>query len=238
MTSQIPSVAHEELKFNDQPAIIWIKVRDAVELLWKDNPKLHDIGSVVQSIQKYGLQELPKYDATLAAIKAGNGRIEALAMMEKQKMDVPRGIASTKEGEWVMPLLAGVDAESVTLAKAYAIDSNNLVMSGGDLTGVEQSFAWNNNGYLDLLKALAEEESLPISVDGNLLDALNKYYRSPQTPLELTDNLGDLGSDDLWPIIRIKVPPETFEKYRNILLTQNGTSELEKFQALLESVSE
>lgn len=236
MTNQIPSVAHEELKFNDQPALIWIKVKDAVELLWEGNPKLHDIGGVVESIEKYGLQELPKYDATLAAIKAGNGRIEALSMMEKQKMNVPRGLAINQAGEWVMPLLTGVDAESIALAKAYAVDSNNLTMSGGDLTGVEQSFAWNNVKYLELLEGLATDDSLPVSVSGDLLDALMRYYSKPADAGQAEADAGELAEDELWPIIRLKVSPSTFKLYRNLLMRQAGNTEEEKFLSLLESV--
>lgn len=30
------------LEFNDLPAIVWVRVQDAVGLLWRDNPQLNN----------------------------------------------------------------------------------------------------------------------------------------------------------------------------------------------------
>lgn len=166
------------LEFKDPPGLIWIPVQSAVKLLWAENPKLHDIGSLVQSIEKHGFQELPRYDINLpnasggtGAIKAGNGRIETLAAMERDGMSLPRGLAQDKLTQaWVMPLLVGTDADSLNAARAYAIDSNNLTMSGGDFTAFDFQRLWNSDQYVDMLKVLAVDGQLPISVTGEDLD--------------------------------------------------------------------
>lgn len=172
------NVEKENLEFKDPPTIIWMPVQQAVKMLWSENPKLHDIGQLVQSIEKYGFQELPRFDINLpnvsgnqGAIKAGNGRIETLAAMERDNMPLPRGLAQSKvDQSWVMPILVGTDADSVNAARAYAIDSNNLTMSGGDFTGFDFRRLWNDEAYISMLKALGEDGSLPVTVSGDDLD--------------------------------------------------------------------
>jgi hypothetical protein len=156
-----------ELEKGDVPKIVWVRVQDAAGLISPDNPKLHDIGGVVSSIEKYGLQELPKFDGTVGWIKAGNGRIEALAMMERdKKYKLPRGLVTEKDtGAWVMPVVAGVDAVDARQAKAYLLDSNNLTMSGGDFTPYDIAKMWDVNAYNNLLQGLASEGEFPVSMD-------------------------------------------------------------------------
>jgi hypothetical protein len=168
----------KNLKIKDGPQLIWIRVQDAVRLLWSENPKLHSIGDLVQSIEKHGFQELPRYDINLpnasggaGAIKAGNGRIETLAAMEKDGKALPRGLALQKDtNAWVMPLLVGTDADSLNAARAYAIDSNNLTMSGGDFTAFDFQRLWNSDQYVNMLKVLAQDGQLPVTVSGDDLD--------------------------------------------------------------------
>lgn len=177
---KLPQVAQENLEFRDPPQILWIPVQKAAQLLWSENPKLHDIGALVQSIEKYGFQELPRFDIHLpnvsggeGAIKAGNGRIETLAAMERDSYQLPRGLAQDKNSAaWVMPILAGTDADSLNSARAYAIDSNNLTLSGGDFTAFDISRLWNTDAYVKMLKALGDENEFTISVDAETLDSL------------------------------------------------------------------
>lgn len=158
-----------EIDQADEPRQVWVRVQDAEKLILKENPKRHDLGALISSISRYGFQEVAKYDGTVGGIKAGNGRIEALAVMERDGKGVPRGIAVEKDtGAWVMPLTVGVDARSRSEAFAYLTDSNNLVMSGGDLDGFDMARMWDSN-YVELLRGLDE---LPISVDSDMLEAI------------------------------------------------------------------
>jgi len=172
----------KDLIFTDRPEIWWVRVRDAIHLLWRDNPKQHDLGSVIQSYRAHGIQELPKFDSNLqnvggvegGAIKAGNGRIEALWRMEQAgNEDLVRGLAAEEQtGYWVMPVLIGVDAPNESLARAYAIDSNNLTMMGGTFTALEVARMWDMDKYLEQLKQLAEVDVMPVSVTAEDLDHL------------------------------------------------------------------
>lgn len=170
--SNLIVVDEERLEIEEAPRQVWILVRDAVKLITKENPKKHDVGALMESISRFGYQEVAKYDATISGIKAGNGRIEALALMERDGHSAPRGIAIEKvSGAWAVPVTIGVDAISRSEGLAYLIDSNNLVMSGGDFDGFDMARLWNA-GYVTLLGELDE---LPVSVDADTLAALCKF---------------------------------------------------------------
>lgn len=208
-----------DLDGEDLPRLIFVSVDDAYNLLWERNPKLHNIGELIQSFVDHGFQELPKYDATLGAVKAGNGRIEALYLMAHDaayKDKRPRGISQMEDGGWIMPLLVGTDAKSVDLAIAYAIDSNNLTMSGGDFTGLDMSRMWGQEQYAELLNELSKTGVFPVSADQDFLDFLNMYTSAvPPTLDQLEEKYGSENEDgDFFSVIRIKVNPSVFEKWK------------------------
>lgn len=81
----------------DELHIEYRRVKDVVR--WSKNPKRHDIGALVESIQRYGFIDPPKWDATLGALVYGNGRDEALAWMETQGQALPRGVRIDEHGD-------------------------------------------------------------------------------------------------------------------------------------------
>lgn len=154
--------------------IKYIPVAEAV--LFELNPKKHDLGAIAESIQRYGFRNPPIFDATLnggaGGIVAGNGRIETLQSMESQGQSVPRGIALDDQGRWLVPIIFGCDASSEIEAQAYAIDDNNLTMSGGDFDHFDMANLWDREGYLQLLSCLAEAQITPITVDEDAIASL------------------------------------------------------------------
>src|SRR5579864_1173645 len=96
------------------------------------NAKRHDIGGIVESIKRYGFRDPPAFDAQLNAVVEGNGRVEALLLMRDSGEQPPRGLRVSKKGDWLVPVLHGVDAASAKEAKAYLVDHNNLTVLGGD----------------------------------------------------------------------------------------------------------
>jgi len=144
-------------------------------LLLDDNPKLHDLGALIDSIGRYGFKDPPKFEPTLnggsGGVVEGNGRTQALRWMQKQGRDVPRGIALAEDGDWAVPVLFGVDAESEAAAKAYSLDHNNLTLAGGDLTAFDYTRMYSAD-YVTFLDALAQADQLPVSIDGDTLDTL------------------------------------------------------------------
>lgn len=197
------------VNFKDAPRLILIPVQDAAKLIWKENPKLHDIESVMASIARHGWQELPKLDSQLenmlgtkGAFKAGNGRVEALAKMEAEGLQLPRGIGKHKEsGAWVVPVLAGTDEASADLAASYAIDSNNLTLLGGDATIIDTIKLYNKNEYLRLLEKTVLSGAAPVSVEEEDYQAiLDHATQAPsRTGYVFTQGSVELPTDLLQP---------------------------------------
>lgn len=125
---------------------------------WDKNPKRHSLPSLQDSIRRYGFVDPPHYDSALEALVYGNGRAEALALMQEAGEEVPRGIVADKAGKWKVPILFGVDQESREKAEALGVDHNTLTMAGAGFEAVdfdrlfdEESLAalvgsWTENG--------------------------------------------------------------------------------------------
>ena len=154
-------------------------------LLWEDNQKRHDIGGIIESIRLHGFKDPPKFEPTLNDGKGGfvegNGRAEALAVMEKNGDDLPRGVTIMEQGGWAIPVLFGVDAASEAAAAAYGIDHNQLTMAGGDFSIYDTLRMWDV-GFANQVKRLAEEDVLPASIDGDAVDALVAMDNLPTRP--------------------------------------------------------
>lgn len=144
-------------------------------VLWDENPKEHDIGSIVASIRRYGFRDPLAYDSTLRALVEGHGRSHALRMMREAGEDAPRGIATDSDGAWYVPVLFGVDAESEATAKAYAIDHNNLTMAG-EFEVWDVAKIWDEEAYTALLQEMAASDVFPVTVDNDDLDALLREF--------------------------------------------------------------
>jgi hypothetical protein len=143
---------------------------------WDRNPKRHDFGALIQSISRYGFKDPPKFEPSLnggeGGIVEGNGRAEALGMMQVDGQAPPRGVTVDADGRWCIPVLFGVDARSRAEAESYGVDHNNLTLLGGDL-GIDAVMGlWDESGLTDLLTALGEDGELPVSLDGEDLDSL------------------------------------------------------------------
>lgn len=141
------------------------------------NPKKHDVGALVTSIRRYGFRDAPIFDATLGALVAGHGRLKALDELQKQGGDPPAGIrvgavAGRRAPDWLVPVQLGVDAKSAAEAQAFLIDHNALTVAGGD-GGPDAIFdLYDHDGLAELLKEAGEAGEMPVTLDGDDLDAL------------------------------------------------------------------
>lgn len=163
--------------------------------LWEDNPKESNIGDIINSIQKNGFRDPPAYDSTLEALVEGNHRSIALKMMETQSYELPRGIAKDKDGRWCMPILFGIDSKSRMDAQRYAIDHNNLTMSGGDFTAYDMARMWNPEKYKEILKGFVDDGIAPVSID---LDSIDMLLNGVDFDLydDVSDKADDMIDDD------------------------------------------
>jgi hypothetical protein len=150
----------------------YVPLRQAQMWDWVQNPKEHDIGGIIESIQRYGFRDPPELDAALGAFVQGNGRVQALAMMRTHGDDIPKYIGET-DGDWAVPVIFGADAESEAAARAYAIDANNLVLSGGDL-GFGEIMALYDKEQMAAIAALATEPMVTFDAEALSIIAGNK----------------------------------------------------------------
>ena len=139
---------------------------------WDQNPKRHDFPALVRSIETHGFGDPPKFDATLGALVYGNGRTEALERMRQADKEPPRGILALDDGQWAVPVIFGVDAESEAAAVAFAIDHNNLTLLGGDLGFTELLQIWDEPGLQAVLENMPDAGALLASFDCDDVDAL------------------------------------------------------------------
>lgn len=143
---------------------------------WDKNPKRHDLASIMESIRTYGFKDPPKFEPTLnegrGGLVEGNGRDKALLEMRKMDFDnPPRGVL-VKGGKWLVPILYGVDAQTVQQAEAYAVDHNNLTMLGGDFTPYDVARMWDIAAYEQLLNGIAGDDTHPVTMDAESLAVL------------------------------------------------------------------
>ena len=79
-----------------------------------------------------------------------------------------------------MPVGFGVDQESQSAAEALAVDHNNLTLLGGAFTTEDLSKLYEAEGYAEILQALREAETMPVSVEpADLDDVLAVVGRVP-----------------------------------------------------------
>lgn len=157
-------------------------------ILWDDNTKLHDIGNLIASYNQHGMKKAvrfePKLNGGKGGIVDGNGRIIALQEMFKENSDnPPRGI-QVVDGEWLVPVTFGVDAESEAAAEAYGYDANLTNLAGGDnsLTMYARQF---DAGFVNGLKKIMEAGGRTVTLDGVDMQRLIDVQESDYEPIDL-----------------------------------------------------
>lgn len=171
-------------------------VTNLSKVLWKKNAKKHDLKGVLESIERYGFIDPPKWDSQLndgdGGLIYGNGRTATIvgALIEAKRLghEPPRGIPTAIDsGEWCIPVKFGVDSESEAMAMAAAIDHNNLTLSGSDLDIEQMSKIWDED-YVALLRSIADQNVMPVTVDEDDLATLLLCLDSPRVE---PDGFGD-----------------------------------------------
>jgi hypothetical protein len=154
--------------------------------LFGSNAKLHNLAQIIESIARYGFKSACKWESTLndgrGGIVAGNGRVEALRTMEERGDDLPIGIAQDQTGEWCVPVLFGVEASSEAIARAYALDDNNLTLLGGEFVVADLMKLYDQELLLSELEELGRSGEQPVTFDNNFVeDALRFLARNDST---------------------------------------------------------
>lgn len=110
------------------------------------NPKDHDIGAIIVSLQRFGFVTPGIRNEKTRRSVAGHGRARALAEMKRLDMDPPRRIKKGPKGEWLVPVVAGIHFDSDNEAEAYVVADNRHTIAGG----------WNEPELFDVLSDIAQ----------------------------------------------------------------------------------
>ena len=115
------------------------------------NVKDHDIGSIHESMNRFGFTSPLLMNEKTGKLVAGHGRIETLKQKKQFNESPPANIQIDEESkEWLVPVIRGVSFKNDEEAQAYLLADNRLVELGG----------WDTNALIEELEKLAEESSL------------------------------------------------------------------------------
>jgi len=138
-----------------------------------DNPKDHDIGGIIESIQQFGFVRNVMLNEEDGLLLYGHGATSALAQMKAGGMSVPERVRP-RNGEWLVPTTRGLSLDPKK-AKAYVIADNAHTVAGG----------WDEPRLVDNLIALAQENMLGgTGFDGDDVDRLIRLHRPELLGLE------------------------------------------------------
>ena len=111
-------------------SIQWVKIQDVKGA--DVNPKQHDIGTLHQSIERFGFVAPLIRNETTGKLVGGHGRIETLRQKyQLNKEDPPKGIKVDEDLNWLVPVVTGIEFQNDDEADAYLIADNRLVELGG-----------------------------------------------------------------------------------------------------------
>lgn len=134
---------------------------------WPRNPKSHDLGTLGDSMNRFGFVQPIVMDEGTKRLVAGHGRIETLARLKAQGAPPPDRVKVGVHGEWLVPVLRGVEFENEQEAEAYLVADNRLVELGGwddrmlseiltDMKGRVNSFTGTGYDQAQLERMLAD----------------------------------------------------------------------------------
>ena len=104
--------------------LLWVNIREVKGADY--NPKQHDIGTLHQSMDRFGfIAPLIRNEAS-GKLVGGHGRIETLRQKFSFKEKAPKGIKVDDDGDWYVPVITGIEFETDAEADAYLIADNRL----------------------------------------------------------------------------------------------------------------
>jgi hypothetical protein len=147
---------------SDDRQIEYIALGELLTRLHPQNPKTHNIGSIIESYKTHGYVASGVIDDRTGLFLAGHGRIQALHMMKKQGIAAPRGIRNGGD-DWLVPVQVGYESANDMQALAYLAADNRLTELGG----------WDEPALAALLQELENSDDIDITSSGYDADDLD-----------------------------------------------------------------
>jgi|OpeIllAssembly_1097287.scaffolds.fasta_scaffold00035_6 hypothetical protein len=138
---------------------------------WPRNPKLHDVGAITSSFERFGYVAPIVVNRANNMILAGHGRVESLASQLRSGSPPPAritDISAQGSPDWLVPYIA-IDLPE-ELHEAYVVTDNRLVQLGG----------WDEPTLIEVLMDLKDKDLLEVTgYDGDDLDWLIQNHGIP-----------------------------------------------------------
>ena len=192
MSSNLKQIAETT---GDVIAVHYVSLDDLQDTFLDGNSKKHDTAKIIESIRRYGFRDPIAFDPSLnegkGGIIEGNGRLESLIEMRSSGMNLPRGV----QDGWKVPIIFGVNASSEAEAVAFSIEHNWSVLWGSDIDLESITLMFDDNALKEQLEWLDTENSLPLSIDNNLDELLERLDEGETE--EIPENNKDIDEDEL-----------------------------------------
>ena len=188
------------------------------------NPKDHDIGQIYQSMKRFGFTSPVMLNEKTGKLLAGHGRLETLAMFKRSGDKPPERIRVREEdGEWLVPVLRGINFDSDVEAQSYLLADNRLTEIGG----------WNSDELIGSLQDILAEGGDLDGIGWDLDDIENLITDSERERFEVEPIRQVSDEEDSVQIrvgrYRFKVEPEYFYDWESAVMNQMESNDPEEF---------
>ncbi len=186
---------------------IHIEYKNIKEIEGADiNPKDHDIGTLYNSINRFGFTQPLLINRATNKLLAGHGRLITLLQMQQAGDKVPDRIVETEQ-DWQVPVYF-VDIKDEAEAQAYLIADNRLTELGG----------WKNDELLLSLKDIVQETGSLDGVGWDLedIDDLMSTFENEDDEPEVEEVPIKVGK------YKFKVSKNAYEDWALMVQTQVG----------------
>ena len=146
------------------------------------NPKDHDIGDIYMSMKRFGFTEPPVKNEKTGKLVAGHGRLETLKILEAEDITTPPdNIKLDSDGNWLVPVIAGIEFETDAEAEAYLVASNQLTIKGG----------WKTSELTDLLERVVVDTE-DLSGTGFDLDDIDNLINTMESKVFEDEDIAEV----------------------------------------------
>ena len=186
------------------------------------NAKRHRIDELDASMRRHGYAAPIMVDEGTQRIVAGHGRVDTLVSRRAVGREAPDGV-HIRDGKWLVPVVRGIAFKDPTEAMSYLLADNQIQMLAGydwhEMNEIAKIVAESpeglvGTGFVSMAEIEAQMEREVNAFIGSGPDPEGDVP-PPPTLEDLEDKFGtDTNEDLFWPEIKVKVPKETFDRWK------------------------